>query len=116
MKYLALQRSRAMSRTSWRWHLSSILALACGGWLIAPAPADAQHSHSGTNPPSGAADHETIPSPTVSARAREQIAAVERAMASLKTPDSGAAADFLPFLGMLPTMGVHQVNQVRILD
>jgi hypothetical protein len=89
----------------------SVLALASGGLLLAPAPAGAQHAHTASMASMGAA------SPgTVSARTREQIAVVEKAVSALKTLDSAGAEGFAPTLGMLPTMGTHEVNQDRILD
>ncbi len=52
--------------------------------------------------------------PLVSAKAREQIVAVERAVVYLDTPAKARAAGFRPALGMIPTMGVHWVNMTRM--
>lgn len=52
--------------------------------------------------------------PSASAKAREQIAAVESAVAHLDTPAKARAAGFRPALGMIPTMGVHWVSMARM--
>jgi hypothetical protein len=54
--------------------------------------------------------------PMLSARAREQVAAVEQAVAQLDTPARARAAGFRPALGMIPTMGVHWVHQRRMTE
>lgn len=92
-----------MSRISW-------YAIVAGALVLAPSAAAAQHAH-GT-------DHAASPPKhgAVSARAREQIAAVEQAVVAFKAPDAAAAASFQPTLGMLPTMGAHAVNQARLFD
>ncbi len=51
---------------------------------------------------------------SISAKAREQIAEVERAVAQMDTPAKARAPGFRPALGMIPTMGVHWVSMTRM--
>jgi hypothetical protein len=88
-------------------------ALAAG--LVACAGGARQHD--GTQP--HLADHaHTLPAapnwPQLSERAREQVRAVERSVAEFDTPGKAHAAGFRPALGVIPTMGVHWVNRVRM--
>lgn len=122
MKSRILQRGRRAPYVLWRGTMQSLFVLVAGGLLLTPRSVGAQqHAHShGTaeQPAANATAHHASHSPeqTVSARAREQITAVEQAVASLKAPDAAAAEGFQPFLGMLPTMGVHHVDAGRLLD
>lgn len=99
------------------WRLS--IALALGGLSLVPASANAQHAHGIDERPiareSGAATPH-LEERTVSVKAGEQIAMVERAVAGLKTLDTLRAAGFRPVFGMIPTMGVHWVNVSRVLE
>ncbi len=54
--------------------------------------------------------------PSVSVKAREQIATVRNTVAHLDTPAKARAAGFRPALGMIPTMGVHWVNMKRMRE
>ena len=86
--------------------------------LAIPIVAGAQHVHTLAESPAGGG-RVTVPAPSwhrLSAKAREQIQAVERAVAGLAAQDSVRAAGFRPVFGMIPTMGVHWVGMNRVLD
>lgn len=86
--------------------------LLAGGMLVGPTVLRAQHMHEEVQ----AKAHEHGAPGPVSAKTREQIAAVEQAVAALKTTDTLSAEGFLPVFGMIPTMGVHWVNVGRTLN
>jgi len=108
--------SRAVLRPVDRSILPSRLALALSGLLFVAARADAQHAHQGmehathTMAPAG-----TTP-PALSAKTRDQIAAVQKAVAGFSTEDTLRAEGFRPIFGMIPTMGTHWVSVGRMLD
>jgi hypothetical protein len=81
-----------------------------------PAAQDETHAHQhagadvadAVEPLAQHAAHTDIDRLTV--RAREQLAAAERAVAPLATPEAAHAAGYRPMFGQLPTMGEHWVN------
>lgn len=79
----------------------------------APHDAAAPQDHAGTH------DHAAMhggPETALSELAREQIAAVEASVAPFAQPATARDSGFRPALGMIPTMGTHWVNALRMLS
>src|SRR5262245_42975344 len=68
-----------------------------------------------TAPIAGAQSHDH-PTPVPTAAALLQIRDVEKATASLSTPDAARAAGYEPSLGWIPMMGTHWVHGPRMLE
>jgi hypothetical protein len=80
--------------------------------LVAAAPVLAQgagHAHEGM---AGMDHHPASPSAT----AARQIASVEQALLPLGAANAAQSAGFRPVLGWIPTMGVHWVNEPRMMQ
>jgi hypothetical protein len=77
---------------------------------VAPSMASAQTGRSDM-PGMSAAGHAA----PVSAKARAEVASVAQAARSLNTTSAAAAAGFTPVFGWIPTMGVHWVDQSRMV-
>ena len=56
----------------------------------------------------------TMP-PVASAKAKQQIAEVQKATEPLASVDGARGAGFMPVLGWIPTMGTHWVNAGRMM-
>ena len=79
-----------------------------------PDHADQDHSHAGE--PVSCTTLAMPPWRGLPETARLQVAALQREMSALDTPEAARAAGFNPVLGDIPGMGVHWVHMGRSLD
>jgi len=79
-----------------------VISVACATQAIAQAPT--QNGMVGM-----------VHSATVSAKAQREIESVARAAGSLGAPGAAANAGFQPVFGWIPTMGVHWVDETRMV-
>ena len=79
-----------------------------------PDHADEAHSHAGE--PVSCTTLAMPPWSGLPEMDRLQVAALQREMSTLNTPEAARAAGFNPALGDIPGMGVHYVNSTRSRD
>ncbi len=95
----------------------SVAGLAAVAGLILPVSAFSQahdaHDHAHMGPVVSCTDLATPPWNGLPDTDREQVASLQRDLASLNTPEAAKAAGFFPALGDIPGMGVHYVNFTR---
>lgn len=93
--------------------------------ILAPRPGlaqatahdqEADHAHSHSGGVVSCTDLAAPPWNGLPDADREEVAALQRQLAELSTPEAAMAAGFRPALGDIPGMGVHYVNPQRMQD